>query len=262
MESGKSRREVQRWLPGLLMIVAAGCASHHSQLEQALLADRDPAAHSADAARLYHVRCPDLLEVQLAGPGANTRRCRVSADGRIDLGAAGQLRVDGLTPPEMARAIAEHLGLPPGQVTVRVVEFNSQQVYLFGEVTGQERALPYRGPETVVDLLQRAGGLAPGAAPGDIEIIRPHVADGKTPEVFHINLEAILRQHDQHSNVALEPSDQIYIGETSSSRLRPCVPPWLRPLYEALCGMRRKSGSSASDQFPMAMDRRARSPAE
>jgi hypothetical protein len=77
-----------------------------------------------------------------------------------------------------------------------------------------------------------------------VQIIRPHVADGKTPEVFHVNLDAILRQDDQVSNVRLEPSDQVYVGQSSPSRLRPCVPPWLRPAYETVCGMRRAADTA------------------
>jgi protein involved in polysaccharide export with SLBB domain len=246
---------------GPLVALAAGCAAHHSQLEQALLADHNPAAHSKGAAVEYHVHCPDVVDVQVAGPGGGARQCRIGADGRIDLGDGGHLRVDGQATPQIARGVAEALGVPAGQVEVRVAGFNSQQVYVFGEVTGQQRALAYRGPETVVDLLQRAGGLTPGAAPSDVEIIRPHVADGKTPEVFHVNLEAIVQKHDQHSNITLEPSDQVYIGQSSPSRLCPCVPPWLRPLYEMICGMRRNTGPGINGQGPI-LNEQPQRPAE
>jgi protein involved in polysaccharide export with SLBB domain len=258
--SAKTWSRRQPWLLGPLVALAAGCAAHHSQLEQALLADRNPAAHSQGASAEYRVHCPDVLEVRVAGSGGPSRRCRIGADGRIDLGDAGRLRVDSQTTPQVAAAAAELLDVSAGRVEVRVAEFSSQQVYVFGEVTGQQRALPYRGPETVLDLLQRAGGLTPGAAPSDVEVVRPHVADGKTPEVFHVSLDAILHQNDQHSNVRLEPFDQVYIGQSSPSRLRPCVPPWLRPLYEALCGMRRDGTDVANGPGLMPSDLRPASP--
>jgi protein involved in polysaccharide export with SLBB domain len=223
-------------------VLAAGCAAQHSQLEQALLADRNPAAHGGDAGVRYHVHCPDVLRLQVPGPAEV--KCRVRADGRIDLGPPGTVRVDGHTTAEIAREVAGLLGVPEARVAARVAEYRSQQVYLFGEVTGTQRALPYRGPETVLDLLQRAGGLTPGAAPGDVQVVRPHVADGKTPEVFQVHLADILRQNDQSSNVRLEPFDQVYVGQSSPSRLCPCVPPWLRPAYETLCGMRRPGAAS------------------
>lgn len=134
---------------------------------------------------------------------------------------------------------AHAAGVLPGGTSARVAEFNSQHLYLFGEVNGLQRVVPYRGPETILDLLQRAGGIAPGAALGQIRVVRPHVADGRPPEVFTVDLAAILLKHDQDTNVPLQPSDHVYVGESGKSRLAPCFPPWLRPLYEALSGMKR-----------------------
>jgi hypothetical protein len=96
----------------------------------------------------------------------------------------------------------------------------------------------YQGPETVLDLLQRVGGLGSGAA-GDVQIVRAHVADGGAPEVFQVDLEAILRKKDQETNVRLEPFDQVYIGQSHRCLLSSCLPPWMRPLFEGACGMRR-----------------------
>ena len=104
--------------------------------------------------------------------------------------------------------------------------------------------MPYQGPETVLDLLQRVGGLSPSAAPTDVQVVRAHVADGKTPEVFHVDLAAIVVKHDQQSNVRLLPFDQVYVGQSRRSTYVPALPPWLRPLYHALCGMwRPKDGA-------------------
>jgi protein involved in polysaccharide export with SLBB domain len=124
-------------------------------------------------------------------------------------------------------------------VRVRVAEFNSQQLYLFGEVAGLQRAVAYQGPETVLDLLQRVGGITPGASLGDIEVVRTHVADGKAPEVFHVDLAAIVLKHDQHSNPRLEPFDQVYVGQSRRSSLTCSLPPWVRPVYKRVCGMSR-----------------------
>jgi hypothetical protein len=79
-----------------------------------------------------------------------------------------------------------------------------------------------------LDLLHRAGGLPEGAAVGDITIIRPHVAEGKTPEVFHIDLAAIVLRKDLETNILLQPFDQVHIGQSRRSSFRDCLPPWLR----------------------------------
>jgi len=73
-----------------------------------------------------------------------------------------------------------------------------------------------------------------------VQIVRSHVAEGKAPEVFHVDLAAILNKHDLQTNIPLEPFDQIYVGQNRRSKLCPCLPPWLRPLFEALSGMKRR----------------------
>jgi protein involved in polysaccharide export with SLBB domain len=129
------------------------------------------------------------------------------------------------------------------QVSVSVASYASQEVLLFGEVPGLERAVAYRGPETVLDLLQRVGGLAPGAAPDEIQVVRTHVADGRPPEVFRVDLRAILYKHDMETNVRLEPFDQVHIGQSRTSRLGSCLPPLFRPVYDSLSGLKQSTSS-------------------
>jgi protein involved in polysaccharide export with SLBB domain len=238
MQAGQGRSSWWRWFLGPVLGLLAGCATGQSRLEQSLLADRNPAAHCTDPARQYQVHCPDVLEIAVAG-GANYGSCPVAPDGRITLAGDVSPWVDGLTIPEIALTVAKQLGTTPGQVQVRVAEFNSQQLFLHGEVNGKERTVAYQGPETVLDLLQRVGGLTPGASVENVQIVRPHVADGKPPEVFPIDLNAIILKQDQQTNVRVEPFDQIYVGQNRRSSLCPCFPPWLRPFYESLCGMKR-----------------------
>ena len=235
MRSG--RRRLSWWFGGVLALalgLSPGCAAERTRLEHALLSDRDPAAHGADVEGSYVVHCPDSVEVD---PG-DGKGAVIAADGRISLADGTRLHVDGLSTAEIAQAAATRLGLSAEQVHVQVVGYNSQQIYLFGEVAGRERAVPYEGSETVLDLLQRVGGVAPGAAVRDVQVVRSHVADGSAPELFQVDLEAILLRHDQKTNIRLEPFDQIYIGQSRRSSLKTCIPPWLRPLYEKVCGIR------------------------
>src|SRR5581483_11503135 len=100
-------------------------------------------------------------------------------------------------------------------------------VYLIGEVQGQEQAVPYCGPETVLDVLQRVGGLSRDAAPREIKVVRPNIADGGTPEIYHVDLAAIVYKNDQRSNIVLQPFDQIYVGQSPNTGLKNALP-WRR----------------------------------
>jgi len=214
-----------------LLAMLGGCLGNRGQIEQALIAYRPPPAHLSQVALNYRARCPDLLQVEIAGLPRLSGPQRIGPNGRIDLGDAGQPQVDGETIPEIVRTVAESGGVPPEQVHISVAEYNSQFLYLFGEVAGSQRAVPYQGPETVLDLLHRAGGLREGAAVGDITIIRPHVAEGKTPEVFHIDLAAIVLRKDAETNILVQPFDQVHIGQSRRSSFCACLPPWLRSVF-------------------------------
>jgi hypothetical protein len=223
----------------LTLGLTAGCVASGPRLANALRADRGPAANGDDLEDRYIVHCPDLLAVEAAGRLDDNVARPIGADGRIPLADGVRLHADGLTPPEIAGAVADWLGLPAEQVHVGVIEYNSQEIYLFGEAAGGERPVPYRGPETVLDLLQRVGGVTPGAALGNVQVVRSHVADGTSPELFQVDLEAILVRGDQKTNVRLEPFDQIYIGQTKRSCLKALLPPWVQALHGRLAGVRR-----------------------
>jgi protein involved in polysaccharide export with SLBB domain len=239
-EGGRARPPAfrrPRRLPALLLVLAlAGCAHTRREVDRRLLAGRggeDPAVAAA-----YLVGCPDVLEVTVAGRPELACRAAVAVDGSADLGALGRLRVEGRAPARVAAEVAARAGAPAERVGVRVAEYNSQQVYLFGEVNGLQRAVAYRGPETVLDLLQRAGGLAAGAAPEDVYVIRPHLVEGTRPEVFHVDLRAIVLKGDPATNLRLQPADQVHVGETRQAKLEHCIPPWLRSLCRTLFGQR------------------------
>ena len=155
-------------------------------------------------------------------------RYEIDVDGRINLGDYGRLAVEGRTPAEIVKLLAAETGTSPETLAVRVVEFRSQHLLLFGEVSGWQHSIAYRGQETVLDLLQRVGGITAGAEPKDIFVVRPHLGESKRPEVFHVDLHAIVIKHDLKTNLRLMPYDQIYVGETRRAQIEKAVPPWLR----------------------------------
>lgn len=237
-----------RWPLLLFPLLTIGCVHTRDTIEKNLMADRSTRESRKGIATSYQVGCPDVLEVVISGPDGFSDRKPVAADGRIDLGAAGRPRVEGRTPSEVVRTVAQHLGRPASEVQVQVAEHKSQQVFLFGQVVGWHRAVPYQGQETVLELLQRAGGITPGAQVEDVYVVRSNVADGKRPEIFHIDLQAIVLNQDERTNLRLHPYDQIYIGGTRQASVEKCLPRWFRPLYHAAWGTR---PADPDDQGPL-----------
>jgi polysaccharide biosynthesis/export protein len=275
---------ISRLTLGLLVSLLVGCASGPPRFDQSLMADQGAAERNQGVIQAYHVFCPDVLEIRIAGQPDLSGWRAIDAEGRIDLGRLGKLRVEGRSLSQVVQLFSEETGISATQIQVRVAEYNSQQIYLFGQVMpvnegrerkdeggrmkdepgsgkfhpssfiphlSSQRAVPYRGPETVLDLLQRVGGITPGAAPSDVHVIRSRLAENKPPEVFHIDLRAIVINQDQSTNLRLQPFDQVFVGEANRSSLEKCIPPFLRPAYEKLCGIRRPGSFSYGDPLPL-----------
>ena len=82
-------------------------------------------------------------------------------------------------------------------------------------------------------------------------MVRSHMAENGQPEVFRVDLKAILMKDDAQTNVYLRPLDQVFVGETRRCTFEKCLPPWVRPLYESLWGLRQpKSATNIAKAKP------------
>ena len=66
------------------------------------------------------------------------------------------------------------------------------------------------------------------AEPREVHVVRANVAIGRRPEVFPVDLAAILTRGDAKTNVPLQPYDQVYVGETRRSNWAKYLPPWMQ----------------------------------
>ncbi len=200
-----------------------------------------PAGSPADAtvgAAAYQVGCGDVLEVTFADRPEWDCLASVGIDGRLPLGPAGSPLAEGATPEEVRAAVAELTQLNPAGVRVRLADPRAGRVYLSGPEAGRQRAEPYRGPEPVVAFLWRVGAMKQGCSDlRGVYVVRPNVAAGRRPEVFRVDVEAVVLDGDHRTDVVLRPSDQVYVGETRRSSFSRLLPEWLRPLYRKVVGM-------------------------
>ena len=195
-----------------------------------------PAAPTGEAA--YRVGCADVLEVAFADRPGWDCLASVGLDGRLPLGELGAPAVEGATADEVRDALAESAGVDPSRVRVRVADARAGRVYVSGPEAGRLRAVPYRGPEPVVAFLWRVGAMKQGCTDlRHVTVTRPHVADGGPPEVFKVDVGAVVLDGDHATDVVLRPADQVTVGETQRSRFSRLLPTWLRPLYRKLVGM-------------------------
>jgi protein involved in polysaccharide export with SLBB domain len=223
-------------------LLLPGCCSTGAQVDQNLMAYRGIYQPGSGVTESYVVVCPDVLDLVFDNHPELSGLHPIGVDGRLDLEPLGRPRVEGQSTQEIAEELGDLAGMPASKVQVRVADYHGECIYLFGEVMGSQRAVPYCGQETVLDLLQRTGGITPEAAPDEVYIVRTHVGDGKRPEIFHVDLGNIVLHHDDKTNLRLQPFDQVHVGATKRGKLQKCVPPWLRPSYQWLCGWLPHSG--------------------
>jgi protein involved in polysaccharide export with SLBB domain len=222
-----------------LLALGSGCASHKPRLDEAMRVERGSGDRNAGVPAQYEVHYPDVLEVSIPGRTEEAVRCPIGLDGRLQERAVSYARVEGETVGQVRQALSEQTSVPEDEIDVRVAEYHSQHIYVWGPGVGLQHAVPYRGPETVLDFLERIGGVKAGAANGDIHVVRDGVVENRPPEVYHVDLKAIILDHDSKSNIRLQPFDQVYVGETRASFVEHCIPRWVRPLYDKICGLPR-----------------------
>ena len=161
----------------------------------------------------YKVGIDDVLSIlvwshpDLTVPGVVVRK-----DGMISLPLTGNLKVDGLTLPEIEIALKRELNrfLTNPQVTVNPKEMNSQRVFLVGNF---KKPAIFSGPLLPIFLLK--GGNTLLEALSDVEfypesdLTASYVSRGEI--IIPVNLKALLMGGDLRENVLLEPGDRVVI---------------------------------------------------
>lgn len=222
----------------LVLALFAGCSgTQFLQKKCPTPADPKAAAEAPAPTAAYQVACPDVLQVMFADRPEWDAVAVVDVDGRLPLAYPGNPIVDGRTLEQIRADLAALAGCAPDRVNVALAAPRSSRVVVYGPVRGRARAVPYQGPEPVIDFLKRVGGLPPGSKLNQVYVIRPNVAAASKPQVFRVNVPAVLVDNDPRTNVPLMPDDQVYIGETRQSSLSRLMPDWLGIAYRRMTGL-------------------------
>lgn len=146
---------------------------------------------------------------------ANVPGYVVSPAGTIQFPYAGVVRVLGRTPDEIRGQLSTQLkdvvNLP--QVTVRVLAFRSKRVYLDGEVKTPGPQNIDDVPMTLVEALNRAGGV--NVLTGDNSRIRIS-REGKN---YLVNLPALLQQGIDPAHILLRNGDIVRVEQREDSKV-------------------------------------------
>lgn len=213
----------------LSVILAAGCSATRQGVPPLTETGLTPA---------YRIGCPDVLDVSFVTKPACDGIVSVDLDGRVPIPGVGRPRVEGFTASEAAASIALMAELPLESVSVNVLDNRAARVFVNGPNNRRTAMLPYAGPEPVLDFLRRTGTIPPGSSKlNRVYVLRSNVAAGTPPRLYHVDVEAVLIDHENATNMPLEPGDHVYIGETRRSALARLLPDWAKPAYRKLMGL-------------------------
>lgn len=155
------------------------------------------------------------FEIPTSSGGSNMPGYVVSTSGDIQFPYAGVMKVAGKTAnevrDEMARILSRVVRDP--QMTVRVLGFRSQRVYVDGEVRTPGMLAIDDSPMTLVEALNRAGGVLNQT--GDNSRIR--VTRGQ--QSWYVNVPAMLAKGVDPSRILLRSGDIVRVEQREDSKV-------------------------------------------
>ena len=166
----------------------------------------------------YILNTQDEFEVNFLFEKQLSARVKVRPDGAVSLPIVDDVRVAGLTPMEvdsmLTAAYATYFKDP--ELTVNVVTFAPEQVYVLGEVRNS-KAIKLVPGMTIIQALAEAGGPVYGANLGSVVVLRRVGADKAVAR--RVDLDAVLGGDGSAWDLLLAPSDVIYVPATFVAEL-------------------------------------------
>ncbi len=170
-----------------------------------------PAADNQADLRLEALGMGDMVRVSVFRNPELTTEARVSERGTILFPMIGEVNVAGLTPSQAGARIADKLRsgkyVVNPEVTVSMMQVNSRQVSVLGNVMKPGRYPIDSTSARLTDFIALAGGVGPTGS-DEVTIITNR---GGKPEKIEVDLAEMFRRGDLSRNVTLEPGDTIYV---------------------------------------------------
>jgi protein involved in polysaccharide export with SLBB domain len=219
------------FVAALVLGLLAGCGPRQvpSDLQPALaLSPPAPGTPGPE----YHIAIGDELHVRFLYQPDDSEQLPVRPDGRISLGATGELDVVGLTPVELEKLIEEKAStrLREPEVTVVVTKIGEKFVYVGGEVI-RPGVVPLQPGMTPLMAVMQQGGFRATAKRDSVVLITPS-PDGKF-QAARVNLQQVV-EDGVAERIRLRPNEVVFVPKSWIGNMNEVVDLYVRGLIPAL----------------------------
>ena len=172
----------------------------------------------------YRVTASDSFDLTFPlSPEYNQAAVTVQPDGFVTLFSVGDVKVQGLTVPELTDAVRNAYGkiLHDPIVSIVLKDFNKPFFIADGQV-GHPGKYDLREDTTLSQAIAIAGGFTDKAKHSEVVLFRR--APGGWAEAKRLDVKQMLANKDLSEDVHLRPGDLIYVPKNTLSKLRQFIP--------------------------------------
>ena len=226
---GPGRWRMAAALPWIALLAAGGCARGPYTDYSAFLPESKPLVSASN----YRIMPPDVVQIDAKQVREiHGHREQVRSDGHLTLPLLGSVYVAGKTPEQVSAELATMARqfYEDAEVTLRVASYNSQKVFVFGEVRSPG-AYTYTGANTVLAMMAMAQPTRL-ADTSRIHIHRPDDNGGVTRRMT-VDLDQMVQGGDISLNAVLDESDIIYVPPTGFASVGLALQQLLLPILPA-----------------------------
>lgn len=207
----------------VLILAGIGQSAAHAQIrgagDAATGERRALSTADNDISKLpYRIGPGDIVDITFRFTPEFNDEVVVSPDGRVELKSIGDIRVAGLSLPELQKTIAEAATekLVRPEVIVSLKDFDRPHVFVAGEVNTPGRQ-DLRHATTALQAILMSGGPKDDAALGRVLLFRRIDAD--TAEVHVLQLAHFGKKARGENDMLLQPGDMVLVRRDVPSRV-------------------------------------------
>jgi polysaccharide biosynthesis/export protein len=226
---------IHSWLTvsGALLVLSAfvlvACASAPRGGPSADAAGSAPSPAGSPAVAVvkdYMIYPGDVIDIKFYHSPELNEQVIVRPDGRISIQLAHEVMAAGLTPAQLKEILTDKVSheLRQPEVTVIVRSFNTH-IFVDGEVA-RPGAFPLIEATTVLEAIALAGGMRDTARLREVVVIRRGPANA--PLAIPVNVEKAARGEDPAQNIALLPSDVVFVPRKRIGNVNVWVDQYIR----------------------------------